>query len=117
MSRAGLAGNVRGEMAVADLDLIRRHRSEILDRASEHGARNVRVFGSAARGDAGPTSDLDLLVEMEAGRSLLDFVGLWQELEDLLGLNVDLALVWDVVEPALPALRRKIAALIDDVTD
>ncbi|MHB8660096.1 MAG: nucleotidyltransferase family protein [Solirubrobacteraceae bacterium] len=77
-------------MAVADLDAIREHRSEILDRASAHGARNVRVFGSAARREAGPASDVDLLVEMEAGRSLLDFVELWQELEDLLGLKVDL---------------------------
>jgi uncharacterized protein len=84
------ADNVNGEMAVADLDAIRERRSEILCRASHHGARNVRVFGSAARGDAGPASDVDLLVEMEAGRSLLDFVGLWQELEDLLGLKVDL---------------------------
>ena len=89
MPAAG-AGNVNVEMAVADLDAIRERRSEILDRASRHGARNVRVFGSAARGDVGPASDIDLLVEMEPGRSLLDFVGLWQELEDLLGLKVDL---------------------------
>jgi hypothetical protein len=89
MPAAG-AGTVNVEMAVADLDAIRERRSEILDRASQHGARNVRVFGSAARGDAGPESDVDLLVEMEPGRSLLDFVGLWQELEDLLGLKVDL---------------------------
>jgi predicted nucleotidyltransferase len=87
---AAAVGNVNVEMAVADLDAIRERRSEILDRASHHGARNVRVFGSAARGDAGPSSDVDLLVEMEPGRSLLDFVGLWQELEDLLGLKVDL---------------------------
>lgn len=84
------AGNVNVEMAVADLDAIRERRSEILDRASQHGARNVRVFGSAARGDAGPASDIDLLVAMDPGRSLLDFVGLWQELEDLFGLKVDL---------------------------
>jgi uncharacterized protein len=87
---AARADNVSVEMAVADLDGIRERRSEILDRASQHGARNVRVFGSAARGDAGAGSDVDLLVEMEPGRSLLDFVGLWQELEDLLGLKVDL---------------------------
>jgi uncharacterized protein len=87
---AARADNVSVEMAVADLDGIRERRSEILNRASQHGARNVRVFGSAARGDAGAGSDVDLLVEMEPGRSLLDFVGLWQELEDLLGLKVDL---------------------------
>jgi uncharacterized protein len=77
-------------MAVVDLDVIRERRSEILERASEHGARNVRVFGSAARGETGPGSDVDFLVEMEPGRSLLDFVGLWQALEDLLGFRVDL---------------------------
>jgi len=80
----------RAEMAISDLDVIRKRRGEILQRASQHGARNVRVFGSAARGDAGPASDIDLLVEMEPGRSLLDFVRLWQELEDLLGVRVDL---------------------------
>ena len=91
-------------MAVADLDAIRQLRSEILDRASEHGARNVRVFGSAARGDAGPASDVDLLVEMEPGRSMLDFVGLWQELEDLHGLKVYL-----ISEGGIsPHLREKI---------
>ena len=102
--RAAAAGNVTIEMAVADLDAIRQRRSEILDRASEHGARNVRVFGSAARGDTGPANDVDLLVEMEPGRSMLDFVGLWQELEDLLGRKVDL-----VSEGGIsPYLREKI---------
>ena len=49
----------------------------------------MRVFGPTARGDAGTTSDVDLLVEMEPGRSLLDLVGLWQDLEELLGTRVD----------------------------
>ena len=49
----------------------------------------VRVFGSAARGDVDETSDVDLLVEMEPGRNLLDLVGLWQDLETLLGTHVD----------------------------
>lgn len=91
-------------MAVVDLDMIREHRSEILERAANRGARNVRVFGSTARGEAGPASDVDLLVEMAPGRSLLDFVGLWQELEDLLGRRVDL-----VSEGAIsPYLRERI---------
>ncbi len=68
-------------------------REEILRIAARHGARNVRVFGSAARGEAGPDSDLDLLVELEDGRSLLDHVALIQDLQDLLGCKVD------VVEP------------------
>lgn len=74
-------------------ELLKAKRGEILRIAAKHGAYNVRVFGSVARGEAGPESDVDLLVEMEEGRSLFDLVGLWQELEDLLGRKVD------VVEP------------------
>src|SRR5580700_3742075 len=72
-----------------DLEGLRVRRQEILSYATSHGARNVRVFGSAARGDVLATSDVDLLVEMEPGRSLLDLVGLWQDLEDLLSTHVD----------------------------
>jgi len=71
-----------------DLDRLRVLREEILGYAASRGARNVRVFGSAAGGDADATSDVDLLVEMEPGRNLLDLVGLWQDLEDLLGTHV-----------------------------
>ncbi|HXD53128.1 MAG TPA: nucleotidyltransferase family protein [Solirubrobacteraceae bacterium] len=73
-----------------DLDRLRRCRDEILRCAARHGARNVRVFGSLARGETRNASDVDLLVEMEPGRSLLDLVALWQDLEDLLGFQVDL---------------------------
>lgn len=55
---------------------------------AEHGARNVRVFGSAARGEATEDSDIDLLVELEPGRSLLDLSGLVADLEALLGRKV-----------------------------
>jgi predicted nucleotidyltransferase len=103
---AAAGSNVTCDMAVADLDAIRQRRSEILARASEHGARNVRVFGSAARGDARESSDVDLLVKMDPDRSLLDFVGLWQELEEMLGLKVDL-----VSEGGIsPYLRDRILA-------
>ena len=53
----------------------------------------MRVFGSAARGEAGPDSDIDFLVELEPGRSLFDYAALWHDLEALLGRKVD------VVEP------------------
>lgn len=64
-------------------------RTEILRLANKHGARNIRVFGSIARGEGRGESDLDLLVEMEPGRSLLDLIGFSQDLEDLLGCHVD----------------------------
>lgn len=75
-------------------------RQEILRVAARHGARNIRVFGSAARGEDRPGSDLDLLVEMESGRSLLDLVALGQELEDLLQRKVDV-LTDTSVHPAI----------------
>jgi uncharacterized protein len=64
-------------------------RQEILALAAKHGASNVRLFGSVARGEATETSDLDFLVTMEKGRSLLDLIGLWQDLEELFGCKVD----------------------------
>jgi len=80
-------------------------REEVLRIARRHGARRVRVFGSAARGEAGETSDLDLLVEMEAGRSLLDHTALIQDLEECLGRPVDVvsekALHWYVRDRVL----------------
>ncbi len=72
-----------------DLRELRARRHEILWCAAEHGARNVRVFGSTPRCETGATSDVDLLVEMEPSCSLLDLVGLWQDLEDMLGTHVD----------------------------
>ena len=65
------------------------HRKEILDLAAARGMRNVRVFGSVARGEDRPDSDLDLLVDVEPGRTLLDVIGLEQDLEQLLGRKVD----------------------------
>lgn len=85
---------------------VRSRRNEILRIAAEHGARNVRLFGSVARGDARATSDVDLLVDMEPGRSLLDLVGLGQDLEDLLDCEVDVLTERSVH----PALRERILA-------
>ena len=74
-----------------DLALLRAKRQEILRLAARHGASNVRIYGSVARGAAHPTSDIDVLVEFERGRSLVDEVELQQELELLLCYRVDLA--------------------------
>lgn len=63
-------------------------REQILSLASRHGARNLRVFGSVARGEQTAQSDLDLLVEWEPGRSLLDHAALVADLEELLGAKV-----------------------------
>lgn len=85
---------------------LRNDRTQILRIASTHGARNLRVFGSFARGEERPDSDVDLIVEMESGRSLLDLVALGQELEELLHRRVDV-----LTEGGLhPAVRATILA-------
>lgn len=74
-------------MSLNELLLIKRE--DILRIAAKYGASNVRVFGSVARGEADSESDIDLLVDMEPGRSLFDLGGLLMDLEELLGCNVD----------------------------
>ncbi len=71
--------------------LLQSKRSQILQIAARHGARKVRVFGSVARGTARRGSDIDFLVEMEEGRSLLDHAALVLDLERLLKRSVDVA--------------------------
>lgn len=73
------------------LDELRARRNEIVHVAAQHGARNVRVFGSVARGDADERSDVDFLVDLELGRSLFDLGALLMDLRDLLGCDVDVA--------------------------
>jgi predicted nucleotidyltransferase len=68
---------------------LRARRRELLRVAAARGASNVRIFGSVARGEAGPDSDIDFLVDLEPGRSLLDLGGLLMDLQDLLGVGVD----------------------------
>ena len=69
--------------------LLARHRQEILRLAARNQAGNVRIFGSVARGEDTPDSDIDLLVSFQPGASLLDQAGLIADLEDLLGRHVD----------------------------
>ena len=86
-------------------ELLKSKRPEILAIAARHGARNVRVFGSAARGEAGADSDLDLLVDVGPDRTPFFPGGLLADLEDLLGCKVDVvtedALHWYIRERVL----------------
>jgi len=61
---------------IPSLELLREKRSEILSICAKHGAKNVRVFGSVARGEADEQSDIDFLVDLESGRTLMDLGGL-----------------------------------------
>ena len=70
-------------------ELLREKREEILKIAARHGAYNVRFFGSVARGEADKASDVNVLVELQPNRSLLDLGGLLVDLEKLLGCRVD----------------------------
>ena len=79
-------------------EILKSKRDEILRLAVRHGVKNLRVFGSVARGQAGPQSDVDFLVEVEPGRDYLDLGAFLMDLEDLLGRKVDL-----VTERALHA--------------
>ncbi|TVP58513.1 MAG: DNA polymerase subunit beta [Nodularia sp. (in: Bacteria)] len=71
-------------------EILTAYRNEILKIAAQHGAYNVRVFGSVARGEARRDSDVDFLMEIEPQRTLLDQISLMQSLEKLLGRKVDI---------------------------
>jgi predicted nucleotidyltransferase len=95
-----------GKSHQAPLVLSSGGREDINRIAAAHGARNVRVFGSVARGESGDSSDLDLLVDMSKGRSLFDLVALGADLEEALGVAVDV-----VTEKSLsPYLRDRVLA-------
>ncbi|NOQ47267.1 MAG: nucleotidyltransferase [Desulfobulbaceae bacterium] len=64
-------------------------RQDIIEVARRHGAKNIRVFGSMARGTSGPDSDVDFLVDLDRDRSLMDLGGLLMDLQSLLGRRVD----------------------------
>ena len=72
------------------LETVRGKRRQLLELAARHGARDVRVLGSVARGEADSGSDLDLLVELEPGRSLINLGALHADLEAELGARVNL---------------------------
>jgi len=84
---------------------LRQKREDILEIASGYGASKVRIFGSAARGEDRSDSDVDFLVELEEGRSLMDLGGLLMDLQELLGRKVDIVtekgLHWYIKEQIL----------------
>jgi predicted nucleotidyltransferase len=82
--------SARGRLGL-QASALRRHRRSLLETARSQGARSVRVFGSVARGDADEASDIDLLVELESDRTLLDVLAFRREAERLLGMPVDVA--------------------------
>jgi len=89
-------------MTLEELRTVRR--GEILRLAAQYGARNVRVFGSVARGEDDERSDIDFLVDLEPGRSLFDLGGLLMALQELLGTSVDV-----VTERGLrPRIRERV---------
>ncbi len=94
---------------MSELLNLSRYREDIFLIAHEHGARNVRVFGSAVRGDVGAGSDIDVLVDFKPERSLLDLVALKLDLEELLGCSVDVAtedaLHWTIRQQVLKEAR------------
>ncbi len=87
-----------------DIDIFQKKRWEIFRIAGLHGASNGRVFGSFSRGDADDKSDVDILVDLESGRSLMDMGGLLMDLQTLLGRPVDV-----VTEKGLrPRIRERV---------
>jgi predicted nucleotidyltransferase len=87
---------------VVAIEFIKAHRDEILCIAAKRGARNVRLFGSVALGQATADSDVDFLIHLDEDRSLLDHVALKLDLEELLGCSVDV-----VIERGLPHTLRE----------
>lgn len=86
------------------IEQITSKRNEIAQIAKQYGATNIRVFGSVARGNADDASDIDFIVDLEKGRSLLDLGGLLMDLQKLLGRSVDV-----VTEKGLkPRIRERV---------
>ena len=94
---------------VPTLAALRARREEILRIAAARGAYNVRVFGSVARGDARPDSDIDFLVDFEPGRDVLDLSGLWLDLEEILGCAIDIVETDLITSKMSGALRDAVA--------
>lgn len=93
------------------LEQLRERRAEILTLAEKYGAYNVRVFGSVARGEAAPDSDIDLLVSFGKGANLYELSNLWQDLRDLLGREVNVISEGGLRESFKKRIERDLIAL------
>jgi hypothetical protein len=90
---------------------LRQHRHEAIRLAGAHGLRSLRVFGSVARGEERPESDIDLLVTVDPGTSLLALARAQRDLETLLGARVDLVPEGDLKPGVVDSVRRDLVAL------
>lgn len=88
-------------------DRVQELREPITRTAAASGARDVRIFGSVARGEEGEASDIDFLVTLDPGRTLLDLARLEERLETLLGRNVDVVTEHGLREPIRSAALRE----------
>lgn len=93
------------------LDELRRRRDRLEALAARHGATRLRVFGSVARGEASPASDVDILVTMQPGRSLLDLGALQMHLSDELGCKVDVVSERGLRPPRRERIRAEAVTL------
>ncbi len=92
-------------------EILALHRNTILQLAAQRGAYNVRVFGSVARGTASTNSDIDFLVEFPPSYRLLDHAGLLNDLQELLGCPVDVAVEANLREEIRPYILKDAVAL------
>ncbi|TXT23566.1 MAG: nucleotidyltransferase [Rhodocyclaceae bacterium] len=93
------------------IEQLKAQRQEILQLAARYGAKNVRIFGSIVRGDADADNDVDFLVELEPGRSLLDLGGLLVDLQGLLRCDVDVVTVKGLRERIRPRVLREAVSI------
>lgn len=91
------------------LESLRARRRELIDIAARRGARNIRIFGSVARGETRENSDVDLIVDIDPGRPAMDLLGLMVDLEDALGTPVH---VVETSSPAPPLLDKVLAEAV-----
>jgi hypothetical protein len=101
----------QGALLMNRRDVLKDKREEILRIAERYGAKNVRIFGSVARGEVGTDSDVDFLVDLEPGRNLFDLGGFLYEVQELLGVSVDVVTENGLRDHVRPSVLRDAAPL------